>query len=190
MKRSTARLPRGHGPRSPLLWGTALALAAGSAACPGSQTPRGPLARPAEAPRARAPIEAHFEDLRGQDVSLARFRGKPLVILFFTTWCVPCQITVAHLQRVRAALGNTRVAVLGVSIDTERRLVPTFVEAAGFNFPVVYGSPALVRKGPFGPIRGVPRLLVLSPAGHLVADEQKPPTARRLLDILRPWVRR
>lgn len=141
-------------------------------------------------PRASQALEARFQSLSGKTVALSHFRGKPLVVLFFTTWCVPCQVVATHLQRIRAALGNDRIAVLGVSIDTERRLVPTFVEAAGFNFPVVYGSPTLVRHGPLGAIRGVPRLLVLDPRGRLVADEQRPPTPRHLMQILRPLVRR
>ena len=43
-------------------------------------------------------------------------RGKPLVVLFFATWCVVCQIQVARLQPVRAALGNDKVAVLAISL--------------------------------------------------------------------------
>lgn len=169
----------------------ALTLPATSA-CPGGGRDRGAaqMAPGAARPRAGQALDARFRTLSGQTVALSHFRGKPLVILFFTTWCVPCQVVVAHLQRIRAALGNGRVAVLGVAIDTERRLVPTFVEAAGLNFPVVYGNPSLVREGPLGAIRGVPRLLVLDPRGRLVADEQRPPTARRLLEILRPLVQK
>jgi len=173
-------------PRATWLAAALLCTAAGSA-CPGGRRPAGSTVLSRRS-KAKEPIDARFRSLSGQTVSLSNFRGKPLVILFFTTWCVPCQVVVARLQRVRAALGNDRIAVLGVAIDTERRLVPPFVEAAGLNFPVVYGSPGLVRRGPFGAIRSVPRLLVLDPRGRLVADEQLPPTQRRLLELLRPLV--
>jgi len=131
-----------------------------------------------------------LEGVGGGQVRLSDFRGKPLVVLFFTTWCVVCQVQVARLQPIRAALGNDRVAVLGVSLDLQRRLVAPFVQAAGFNFPVAYGNASMVRKSPLGPIRGVPRTIVLDARGRPVADFKKPVSSKVLLDTLKPLVKR
>ncbi len=140
--------------------------------------------------RADAPVEMAFEEVGGGEVRLSDFRGNPLVLLFFTTWCVVCQVQVARLQPVRAALGNQRVAVLGVSLDLQRRLVPPFARSAGFNFPVAYGSPTMVRKSPLGPIRGVPRMIILDAKGRPVADFIRPVSSKVLLDTLKPLIKR
>lgn len=135
-------------------------------------------------------MEMVMEEVGGGEVRLSDFRGKPLVLMFFTTWCVVCQVQVARLQPVRAALGNNRVAVLGVSLDLQRRLVPPFVRAAGFNFPVAYGKATMVRKSVLGAIRGVPRVIIFDAKGRLVADFKKPVSSKVLLDTLKPLIKR
>lgn len=136
------------------------------------------------------PVVMTFDAVGGGQIRLADFRGKPLVLLFFTTWCVVCQVQVARLQPVRAALGNHLVAVLAVSLDLQRRLVPPFIRAAGFNFPVAYGHPSMVRRSPLGPIRGVPRTFIFDAKGRPVADFIKPVSSKVLLDTLKPLVKR
>ena len=94
------------------------------------------------------------------------------------------------MRPVRAALGNDRVAVVGVSLDLQRRLVPHFVRAAGFNFPVAYGHANMVRTSPLGPIHGVTRTVALDAKGRSVADFKKPVSSKVLLDTLKPLIKR
>lgn len=155
-------------------------------ACPArrSSTKTGSNLRPGK------PVDMELPQVGGGMLRLSDFRGKPLVVIFFATWCVVCQVQVARLQPVRAALGNDRVAVLGVSLDLQRRLVPPFVQAAGFNFPVVYGDASMVRKSPLGAIRGVPRTIILDARGRPVADFVKPVDSKVLLDSLKPLLKK
>ncbi len=136
------------------------------------------------------PVDMELERLGGGTVSLSSFRGKPLVVLFFATWCVVCQVQVARLQPVRAALGNEKVAVLGISLDLDRRLVAPFVRAAGFNFPVAFGESSMVRGSPLGAIRGVPRVIILDARGRPVADFVRPASSKVLMAVLKPLVAR
>lgn len=130
-------------------------------------------------------MDVTFTSLTGEPLRLSSFRGKPLVVLFFTTWCVPCQVQGARFQPVRAALGAHRVSFLVVSLDTDRRLVPTFLEAAGFTFTAAYGDSEMVRQSPLGPTRDVPRTLVLDREGRLVVDFQGPVEPKALLAVLK-----
>lgn len=136
------------------------------------------------------PVELELEAVEGGLVKLSQLRGKPVVVIFFTTWCVVCQIQVARFQPVRAALGNDRIAVLGVALDLQHQLVPPFLRAAGFNFPVAYGHPSMVRRSPLGAVRGVPRLVILDAKGRPVADFVRPVGSKVLLQILRSLVKK
>jgi len=136
------------------------------------------------------PVELELDTVEGGRVSLSELRGKPVVVFFFTTWCVVCQVQAARLQPVRAALGNHRIAVVGVALDLQRQLVPPFVQAAGFNFPIAYGHPSMVRRSPLGPVRGVPRLVILDARGVPVADFVKPVDSKVLFKVLRPLVKK
>jgi thiol-disulfide isomerase/thioredoxin len=148
--------------------------------------------RSAEGPRLpREAVTLDFEDVAtGKEVSTQRFRGKPVILFFFTTWCTPCQLEAERLHQVHAAAGRDRVAILGICIDLDRRLVPPFVEAAGFNFPVVYGDPGLVRSSPLGPVQGVPRIVILDAAGRPVVDLPRPVDGRTIFEALKPYLGR
>jgi cytochrome oxidase Cu insertion factor (SCO1/SenC/PrrC family) len=42
-----------------------------------------------------------LEDLRGQKISLSSYKGKPLLINFWATWCGPCKIETPWLVEVQ-----------------------------------------------------------------------------------------
>jgi peroxiredoxin len=135
-------------------------------------------------------VDLELRRVGGGTLNLSHFRGKPLVILFFATWCLPCQLQAARLHRVRAALGGrARLGLLGISVDHQPRLVRPFVEAAGFNFPSAYGYARMVKSGPLGAVRGVPRIVVLDAAGRVAADYPRIVDERTLRETLKPLLR-
>ena len=63
---------------------------------------------------------ANFTDADGQDVTLADFEGKPLLLNIWATWCAPCKAEMPTLD-VLAKLEKDRMAVIAVSQDLEGR---------------------------------------------------------------------
>ena len=77
--------------------------------------------------------------LAGQEVALSDFRGQPVVINFWATWCGPCRVEMPHFQEAYTAYQN-EVVVLGVNL-TERDNpddIPGFVEEFGLTFPILF----------------------------------------------------
>ncbi len=64
-----------------------------------------------------APIEFAAEDLAGQPVSLADYRGKVLLIDFWATWCVPCMKEMPHVVAAHERFHSQGFEVLGISLD-------------------------------------------------------------------------
>jgi thiol-disulfide isomerase/thioredoxin len=56
-----------------------------------------------------------FQDPEGDDVTLADFRGKPLLVNLWATWCAPCIVEMPTLDAL--AERETGVQVLAVSQD-------------------------------------------------------------------------
>lgn len=91
-----------------------------------------------------APIAGHpapdftLKTLEGQDVTLSDFRGQPVIVNFWATWCGPCRIEMPHLQ---AAYENNQqeVVVLGVNLTQRDSVeeVPAFLDEFGLTFPIV-----------------------------------------------------
>jgi thiol-disulfide isomerase/thioredoxin len=77
---------------------------------------------------------APFADAQGQDVSLADFEGKPLLLNIWATWCAPCKAEMPTLDAL-AKLEKGRMNVIAVSQDLQGRtpVVAFFTETAVKN---------------------------------------------------------
>ncbi|MGH2685268.1 MAG: TlpA family protein disulfide reductase [Actinomycetota bacterium] len=60
-------------------------------------------------------LDASFTYFDGREGSLADYRGRPLVVNFFASWCVPCVKEMPGFEAVHQALGN-EVAFLGLNV--------------------------------------------------------------------------
>jgi len=122
----------------------------------------------ANAPKraARPAPDFTLSDLQGQDVSLADFRGKTVVLDFWATWCLPCIYQVPVLNEFWSAHQESGdVAVIGVAVDVEGAdIVAPWIEEHGVEYQIVIGDERLARE--FGAM-GFPTLAVITPDGHI-----------------------
>jgi thiol-disulfide isomerase/thioredoxin len=70
-----------------------------------------------DAPR-RVP-ELRFVDGQDHALSLGDFRGRPIVLNIWATWCVPCREEMPALDRLQSGFDRSRLLVLPLSIDRQ-----------------------------------------------------------------------
>jgi peroxiredoxin len=78
-------------------------------------------------------------NLDGEEVSLSDFRGQPVILNFWATWCGPCRVEMPHLQEAFTTHQDDGVVVLGVNL-TERDNpddIPAFLDEFGLTFPII-----------------------------------------------------
>lgn len=63
--------------------------------------------------------ELRFVSGDGRALSLADFRGRPILLNVWATWCVPCRKEMPSLDRLQAKLGTSQLIVLPLSIDLQ-----------------------------------------------------------------------
>jgi cytochrome c biogenesis protein CcmG, thiol:disulfide interchange protein DsbE len=74
-----------------------------------------------------------------QQVSLSAYRGHPVILNFFASWCGPCQRETPLLARFyRTSRGN--LMIIGVDADDKATAARRFVEAKGVLYPVGFES--------------------------------------------------
>ena len=61
--------------------------------------------------------EVPMQGLAGPSAKLSEFRGKPLIINVWASWCGPCRQEMASLQRLAQRFSGKQFAVIGVSTD-------------------------------------------------------------------------
>jgi len=61
--------------------------------------------------------EANMQGLAGPAAKLSEFRGKPLLINVWASWCGPCRQEMPSLQRLAQRFNGKQFAVIGISTD-------------------------------------------------------------------------
>lgn len=110
---------RGAWPAGALAVLLAVALLAALAACGSSSGPKA----------------LKGTSLGGEPVDLAAYRGKPVVINFFASWCSPCNLEAPEVAAF--AKSHPEVTVIGVDTNDTRDDGQGFVSKYGLEFPVV-----------------------------------------------------
>lgn len=137
----------------PAGWGATLALAV--AAC-----------TPADAARVGAPAPAFTATtLAGDSVSLASYRGAPVLLNLWATWCEPCRRETPYLQALQERYRAQGLVVVGVSVDPRDALtdVRRFVDEFGVSYPVL-ADPEMRALERFDP-PGLPATFLLDREG-------------------------
>jgi len=81
------------------------------------------------------------QDYEGNDVKLSDYRGKPVVLNFWASWCDPCKSEMGTFNDAHKQYGDD-VAFLMVNLaDGQRETVAkakAFIEENGYEFPVFF----------------------------------------------------
>ena len=77
--------------------------------------------------------------LAGDTVALSSFRGEPLLVNLWATWCVPCRTETPYLQSLHAAHAGEGLRVVGISVDRApfEEDVREFVAELGVGYTVL-----------------------------------------------------
>ncbi len=142
--------------------------------------------------RPRQPIEApafRLEDLQGQTIELEAYRGRPLVLAFWASWCRSCKGELASLARLWRDFEAEGLAVLAISIDRDLEAARREVDDLALPFPVMIDPDRRVASR--YEVSGVPTSYLIGPDGHfrgLVIGERdwNSSEARRLVSSLLP----
>ena len=67
-----------------------------------------------------------LRDLKGNQVSLSDFKGKPVVLNFWATWCSPCRVEIPHLEALYAKYKDQGLVILGMNTETDYAKVKRF----------------------------------------------------------------
>lgn len=69
----------------------------------------------------------------GEEVRISDYRGRPLIVNFWGSWCEPCVDEMPALQQVHESLGD-QVAFLGVNVRDAEEAATRMVEQTGVTY--------------------------------------------------------
>jgi cytochrome c biogenesis protein CcmG/thiol:disulfide interchange protein DsbE len=80
-----------------------------------------------------------LQDMNGKAVNLEDFRGRPILLNFWATWCPPCKTEVPWFVEFADKYFDQDLAILGVSIDDEPEDIRKFAAEYKVNYPMLVG---------------------------------------------------
>lgn len=95
-------------------------------------------APPAESAAAQL-MAASLPDARGDPVALAQFKGRPVVVNFWATWCPPCVDEMPELNALQNELGAEKVQIVGIAIDSPSNIAE-FATKQKIAYPLLVGG--------------------------------------------------
>ncbi|MCH7484807.1 MAG: TlpA family protein disulfide reductase [Chloroflexi bacterium] len=106
----------------------------------------GPVDLPAALVPAGASIKAEegalapdflLEALNGDETRLSDFRGQPVVLNFWATWCAPCRKEMPQFIEAYDVHRDEGLVVVGLNLQESESIIRPFVDDFGINFPVL-----------------------------------------------------
>ncbi|MGO8824600.1 MAG: TlpA family protein disulfide reductase [Acidimicrobiales bacterium] len=120
----------------------------------------------------------------GNPVSLSAFRGRPVIVNFFASWCPDCRAELGAVATI-ARRTTGRVAVIGVdSNETSDATATSLLAAAGATYPVAVDAQAKVASRYL--VQALPVSYFLSASGKVVGAALGPQSVASL----QRWVAR
>ena len=89
----------------------------------GASYPTGRLDRSHQGEAAPA---VHFQDRFGRPASLADFRGRPLLVNLWATWCGPCVVEMPSLDALAGRQDRVRVVAISQDMDGRQKVSDFF----------------------------------------------------------------
>jgi len=122
-------------------WTVALGLAATLAAwplgCAGEDHDDGAAAPPEGVEMAK--LDYTLKDMNGADVRLSDFKGRPMLINFWATWCAPCRHEIPAFIELVEKYKDQKFIVLGISVDDKPEDLRPFAAEFKMTYPVLVG---------------------------------------------------
>jgi cytochrome c biogenesis protein CcmG/thiol:disulfide interchange protein DsbE len=121
-----------------------------------------------------------LEDLKGDKVSLSSFKGKPLLINFWATWCGPCKIETPWLVELQNEYASQGFQIIGISTEGDdlksddkdgwahdKDAIAKFIKQYKLQYPVLINGDSLASV--YGGLDAMPTSIYVDRNGKVVA---------------------
>ena len=106
-----------------------------------------------------------LQDTEGNLHRLSDYRGKPVIINFWATWCPPCREEIPSMNRAWQALEQEGIAMLAINMGEDEDTIFIFTADYPADFPILLDRSGEVTEQ--WPVKGLPTTFIVGPDGRL-----------------------
>ena len=114
--------------------------------------------------------------LDGKKVSLAQFRGHPVIVNFWATWCGPCKLEMPWFEEMNQKYKGQGLVILGLSQDTGTSTedIAKAVKKLGVTYPILLPDDSIPKL--YGGVDYLPETFYVDSKGTIVDETAGAPT--------------
>lgn len=90
--------------------------------------------------------EAKLNGFSGKTKKFSDYKGKPLIINVWASWCGPCRAEMGSLDRLARRYGGKQFNVIGISTDDDGKAAATFIKQSKVSFENYLDSKLLLEN--------------------------------------------
>ncbi len=125
-----------------------------------------------------------LNDLDGQPVSLADFRGRPVIVNFWATWCAPCRIEMPAFQELYERHQDDGLVILALDQAEPPEVARAFFyDEMDLTFTPLLDENSEVASA-YSSYGVLPSTFFIDPQGAVTAIHRGPLTEGQLVDYL------
>ena len=130
---------------------------------------------------------ASFKDFDRQLQPLAKYKGQPLLVYFWATWCASCKQEVPELKALHEKYKGRKLQIIGISADNTDK-VREFAKEYAINYTLLLGSnDAIALSKQLGnTVGGLPFAVVIDAKGNIVKTVLGEAPPGRFEELVRP----
>ncbi len=110
------------------------------------------------------------KDLDGKPLSIARFKGKVVLVDFWATWCGPCIAELPNVLKAYEKHHGKGFEIVGISLDSDRAKLDKFITDRKLTWPQYFDGKGWQTKlaGAYG-VNSIPATYLLDGEGNIIA---------------------
>ncbi|AWB11059.1 Peroxiredoxin [Thermodesulfobium acidiphilum] len=127
-----------------------------------------------------------LKDMAGFEVNLSQYRGKPLLLVFWATWCPHCRVEMPQINKLYKSFKED-VLVFGINEEDEESRILKFMSDYPLSFPILpdkNGEVARLYK-----VNSIPAVFFIDPSGVIRNVDVGETSITTIENWLKPYVK-
>ena len=107
-----------------------------------------------------------LRDMEGETRKLSDYRGQPLIVNFWATWCPPCRAEMPAMNRAWHKIKNAGIGMIAINVGEDEDTIFAFTGDYPVDFTILLDQDSNTIEQ--WPIKGLPTTFVLDPEGNII----------------------